>query len=97
MGNGPDVRYHLGGNGCPQSDDFSRGCRWDTWREVRHLDNFLNCADHVGKLVERLSKTGGQRLRLRGRGALTDFDESRRSHQERSARRCDAGETAPSQ
>ena len=32
--------------------------------EVRHLGNFLNRADHVGKLVERLSKTGGQRLRF---------------------------------
>jgi transposase len=28
--------------------------------EVRHLGNFLNRADHVGKLVERLSKTGQQ-------------------------------------
>ena len=26
MGDGPDARYHLRGNGCPQSDDFSRGC-----------------------------------------------------------------------
>src|SRR6201995_1057011 len=32
--------------------------------EVRQLGNFLNRADHVGKLVERLSKTGGQRLRF---------------------------------
>ena len=32
--------------------------------EVRHLGNFLNRADNVGKLVERLSKTGGQRLRF---------------------------------
>jgi len=32
--------------------------------EVRHLGNFLNRADHVGKLVERLSKTGGQPLRF---------------------------------
>ena len=28
MGDGPDARYHLRGNGCPQSDDFSRGCWW---------------------------------------------------------------------
>ena len=32
--------------------------------EVRHLGNFLNRPDHVGKLVERLSKTGGQGLRF---------------------------------
>jgi transposase len=32
--------------------------------EVRQLGNFLNGADHVGKLVERLSKIGGQRLRF---------------------------------
>ena len=32
--------------------------------EVRQLGNFLNRADQVGKLVERLSKTGGQRLRF---------------------------------
>ena len=32
--------------------------------EVRHLGNFLNRADHIGKLVERLSKTGGQQLRF---------------------------------
>ena len=32
--------------------------------EVRQLGNFLNRADHVGKLVERLSKAGGQRLRF---------------------------------
>jgi transposase len=32
--------------------------------EVRQLGNFLNRADHVGKLVERLSKRGGQRLRF---------------------------------
>jgi transposase len=32
--------------------------------EVRHLGNFLNRPDHVRKLVERLSKTGGQRLRF---------------------------------
>jgi transposase len=32
--------------------------------EVRHLGNFLNRADHVGKLVERLSKTGLQLLRF---------------------------------
>ena len=32
--------------------------------EVRQLGNFLNRADPVGKLVERLSKTGGQRLRF---------------------------------
>ena len=32
--------------------------------EVRQLGNFLNRADHVGKLVERLSKTGVQRLRF---------------------------------
>jgi transposase len=32
--------------------------------EVRQLGNFLNRADHVGKLIERLSKTGGQRLRF---------------------------------
>ena len=30
--------------------------------EVRYLGNFLNPPDHVGKLVERLSKTDGQRL-----------------------------------
>jgi transposase len=36
------------------------GARWG----VRQLGNFLNCADHVGKLVERLSKAGGQRLRF---------------------------------
>ena len=28
MGDGPDARYHLRGNGCPQSDDFDRSCRW---------------------------------------------------------------------
>lgn len=32
--------------------------------EVRQLGDFLNRADHVGKLVERLSKTGVQRLRF---------------------------------
>jgi transposase len=32
--------------------------------EVRQLGNFLNRADHVGKLVERLSKTDGRRLRF---------------------------------
>jgi transposase len=32
--------------------------------EVLQLGNFLNRAGHVGKLVERLSKTGGQRLRF---------------------------------
>jgi len=32
--------------------------------EVRHLGTFLNRADHIGKLVERLSKAGGQRLRF---------------------------------
>ena len=32
--------------------------------EVRHLGDFLNRADHVGKLVERLSKTSGPRLRF---------------------------------
>jgi transposase len=32
--------------------------------EVRHLGSFLNRSDHVGKLVERLSKTDGQRLRF---------------------------------
>jgi transposase len=32
--------------------------------EVRHLGNFLNRADHVGKLVQRLSKTGLQPLRF---------------------------------
>ena len=32
--------------------------------EVCHLGNFPNRADHVGKLVERLSKTDGQRLRF---------------------------------
>jgi transposase len=32
--------------------------------EVRQLGNFLNRADHGGKLVERLSKTGGQQLRF---------------------------------
>ena len=32
MGDGPDARYHLRGNGCPQSDDFSRGCWWGTRR-----------------------------------------------------------------
>ena len=32
--------------------------------EVRHLGNFLNRADHVSKLIERLSKTGGLRLRF---------------------------------
>ena len=85
--------------------------------EVRHLGNFLNRADHVGKLVERLSKTGVQRLRFCyeagpcGYGLhrqITDLghecavvapslnsDESRRSDQDGSARRGDAGETAP--
>ena len=82
--------------------------------EVRHLGNFLNRADHIGKLVERLSKTGGQRLRFCyeagpcGYGLYRQItslghecavvapslisDESRRSHQDRSARRGDAGE-----
>ena len=32
--------------------------------EVRHLGNFPNRADHVSKLVERLSKTDGERLRF---------------------------------
>ncbi len=64
MGDGPDARYHLRGNGCPQGDDFSRGCRWGARGEVRHLGNILNRPDHVGKLVERLSKTGGQGLRF---------------------------------
>jgi transposase len=32
--------------------------------EVRHLGNFVNRADQVGKLVDRLSKTGGQQLRF---------------------------------
>ena len=32
--------------------------------EVRHLGNFLNRADHVDKLVQRLSQTDGQRLRF---------------------------------
>ena len=32
--------------------------------EIRHLGNFLNRVDHVNKLVERLSKTGGQRVRF---------------------------------
>jgi transposase len=32
--------------------------------EVRQLGNFLNRTDHVGKLIERLSKTGGKRLRF---------------------------------
>ena len=62
MGDGPDARHPLRRNGCPQSDDFSRGCRWGV--EVRQLGNFLNRADHVGRLVERLSKTGVQRLRF---------------------------------
>jgi transposase len=37
-----------------------RGARW----EVRQLGNFLNRADHVDKLVQRLSKTDGLRLRF---------------------------------
>ena len=32
--------------------------------EVRQLGNFLNRADHVDKLVRRLSKTDGRRLRF---------------------------------
>ena len=32
--------------------------------EVRQLGNFLNRADHVDKLVQRLSKTDGRRLRF---------------------------------
>ena len=32
--------------------------------EVRHFGNFPNRADHVSKLVERLSKTDGERLRF---------------------------------
>ena len=32
--------------------------------EVRQLGNFLNPADHVDKLVQRLSKTDGRRLRF---------------------------------
>ena len=39
--------------------------------EVRYLGNFLNRADHVGQLVERLSKTGGQRLRFATKPVLT--------------------------
>ncbi len=31
---------------------------------VRHLGNFLNRADRAGKLIERLSTTGSQRLRF---------------------------------
>ena len=31
---------------------------------MRHLGNFLNRADHVDKLVQRLSKTDGRRLRF---------------------------------
>jgi hypothetical protein len=35
MGDGPDARYHLRGNGCPQSDDFNRSCRWGArWRST---------------------------------------------------------------
>ena len=86
--------------------------------EVRQLGNFLNRADHVDKLVQRLSKTDGRRLRFRyeagpcGYGLhrqITDLghecavvapllisDESRRSHQDGSARRGDAGEAAQS-
>ena len=33
--------------------------------EMRHFGNFPNRADHVSKLVERLSKTDGERLRVR--------------------------------
>ena len=43
---------------------FSRVCWWGTRGKVRHLGNFLNRADHVGKFVERLSKTGLQLLRF---------------------------------
>jgi transposase len=32
--------------------------------EVRQLGNFLNRADQVDKLVQRLSKTDGERLRF---------------------------------
>jgi transposase len=64
MGDGPYARYHLRGNGCPQSDDFSCGCRWGARWGGAPSRQFLNRADHVGKLVERLSKTDGQRLRF---------------------------------
>jgi transposase len=64
MGDGPDARYQLRGNRCSQSDDFSRGCRRGRGGGVRQLSNLLNRADHVDKLVQRLSKTDGRRLRF---------------------------------
>ena len=60
MGDGPDARYHV--HKATISVAVADGARGG---EVRHFGNFPNRADHVSKLVERLSKTDGQRLPMR--------------------------------
>jgi hypothetical protein len=60
MGDGPDAFYQLRWVGCAQDDDCRCSGRWSLSGEVRQLGAFVNRADVLRKMDERLERRGGQ-------------------------------------